>query len=138
MDVKEKLKQYSDAITEIKHLKNKLNKIRIKTNLFSVVEESSKHPPFQKHVITICHTNPRQYKRSLYYESLLKNRYEKLINQKIEIEKFIDKLPTSRLRMIFELRYIEQCSWQQVAWKIGGNSTENSVRMEHDRFLNNK
>lgn len=138
MDVKEKLKQYSDAITEIKHLKNKLNKIRIKTNLFSVVEESSKHPPFQKHVITICHTNPRQYKRALYYESLLKNRYEKLIDQKIEIEKFIDKLPTSRLRMIFELRYIEQCSWQQVAWKIGGNSTENSVRMEHDRFLNNK
>lgn len=138
MNVKEKLKQYSDAVTEIKHLKNKLNKIRSRVNLFSVVEESAKHPPFQKHVITICHTNPSKYKTYLYYESLLKSRYEKLSILKLEIEKFIDDLPTPRLRMIFEFRYIEQCSWQQVAWKIGGNSTENSVRMEHDRFLNNR
>lgn len=136
MELKEKLKQYNDIILEIKYLKKKLKQTLNKANLFSVVEESVKHPPFQKHIITICHACPSRYKKAKYYEKELKKRYVVLMNHKSEIEEFIEKLPTPRLRMIFEFRYIEHCTWQQVAVKIGGNSTGDSVRMEHDRYLN--
>ena len=44
-------------------------------------------------------------------------------------------MPTSRLRRIFELRYIKQYTWRKIAFIIGGSATERSVRAEHDRFF---
>ena len=69
------------------------------------------------------------------YYSILQNRYDRLLEVQTRLEVFIDEIPTSRLRRIFEYRYIEQFSWVKIARLIGGNATSDSIRMEHDRFL---
>lgn len=52
-----------------------------------------------------------------------------------DIEKFVAKIADSQMRLLFTLRYVDNLSWHQVAWKIGGNNTADSVRMVHNRFL---
>jgi len=136
-NVKDDLKQYSDIINEINFLKKKIKEIEIKGKTFSAVEASTKHPPYQKHVVTIYHTNSDYQEKILYYRNLLKKKYNELIDKKIKIQEYINNLPTSRLRMIFEYRYIDCLSWQKVSLKIGGCS-EDSIRMEHDRYLKKK
>ena len=51
------------------------------------------------------------------------------------IEEFIAQIADSQMRLLFTLRYIDNLSWHQVAWKIGGNNTADSVRMVHNRYL---
>lgn len=138
MTLKESLLQYTDTQKEIKELENKINKLEVESNVFSIVESSSLKPPFQKHNIKIEHIDYNKKKALNYYRNILQNRYDKLLEQQTRVEEFIDRIPTSRLRRIFAYRYIENFTWQKVAYIIGGNSTSESVRKEHDRFLEEK
>lgn len=52
-----------------------------------------------------------------------------------EVEVFVDGIEDSRLRRIFRYRYVDNMSWLQVAIQMGGRTTAESVRKEHDRFL---
>ena len=65
---------------------------------------------------------------------------QSILLQQLKVEEFINELPTSRLRRIFEYRYICQFSWSRVAIEINKNKkgnyvTDESIRKEHDRFL---
>jgi len=51
-----------------------------------------------------------------------------------ELQTFIANIDDSLVRLIFTLRYIDGLSWHQVAWRLGGN-TSDSVRMTHNRYL---
>ncbi|MCL2562816.1 MAG: DUF1492 domain-containing protein [Oscillospiraceae bacterium] len=51
-----------------------------------------------------------------------------------ELQSFIGEIDDSQVRLIFTLRYIDSLSWHQVAWRLGGN-TSDSVRMTHNRYL---
>lgn len=138
MNIKECLLQYTDTQSEIKLLEEKIKKLEIKSNSFSIVEASSLSPPFQKKNVKVQHTDIKAKRELEYLRCLLGNRYERLLEQQTKVEEFIDKLPTSRLRMIFEYRYFRNYSWIKVAYSIGGQATERSVRAEHDRFLEKK
>lgn len=137
MNLKELLIDYTDMQKEIKELEEKINKLEIKVNEFSVVEASSLKPPFQKQNIKVDHTDIKKKRTLNYYKSMLQERYDRLLEQQIKVEEFIDNLPNSRLRRIFTYRYLENCTWQKVAYKIGGGATEKSVMQEHIRYLNN-
>ena len=50
------------------------------------------------------------------------------------LQAFITSIDDSQTRLVFLLRYVDNLSWQQVAWKMGGN-TADSVRMIHNRYL---
>ena len=50
------------------------------------------------------------------------------------LQEFIAQIDDSQIRLIFTLRYMDGLSWHQVAWRIGGN-TSDSVRMIHNRYL---
>jgi len=50
------------------------------------------------------------------------------------LQAFIDTIGDSQTRLIFTLRYQDNLSWHQVAWRLGGN-TADSVRMIHNRYL---
>lgn len=52
-----------------------------------------------------------------------------------KLNRYIDGIGDSQMRMIMSLRYINGLSWRQVAFSIGGGNTEDSVRKAHDRFL---
>lgn len=138
MTLKESLLQYTDTQKEIKELENKINKLEAESNIFSIVESSSLKPPFQKCNIKIEHIDYNKKKALNYYRDILQNRYDRLLEQQTRVEEFIDRIPTSRLRRIFAYKYIENFTWQKVAYIIGGKATSESVRKEHDRFLEEK
>ena len=50
------------------------------------------------------------------------------------LNRYIDTIDDSQVRMILSLRYINGLNWTQIAASIGGN-TSDSVRMIHNRFL---
>ena len=52
-----------------------------------------------------------------------------------KLNRYIDSIEDSRLRMIMKLRYVNGLSWRQIAFSIGGGNTEDGVRKVHDRFL---
>ena len=52
-----------------------------------------------------------------------------------EVEEFIKSVDDSRMRRIINLRFIEGLSWNQVADRIGGNNTEDSVKKAFYRFM---
>lgn len=51
------------------------------------------------------------------------------------INRYINSIEDSEMRMILSLRYINGLSWEQVASSISSYATENSVRMRHNRYL---
>lgn len=50
------------------------------------------------------------------------------------LNRYIQGIEDSRMRMILSLRYINGLTWQQVAFHIG-ESDESYVRKKHNRFL---
>ncbi len=132
-DIKVKLSEYCDIKQEILDLNKKIRKLEGKDVVIDYVEASSKIAPYTKRKKQIVGFNKSLQIKMVEYKDLLNKRYEKLLEKQIELEEFIDTLPTSRLRRIFELRFIEQYTWRQIAYAIGGNTTEESVRKEYER-----
>ena len=53
------------------------------------------------------------------------------------VEEYISSLSDSHIRRIISLRVVEGLSWNKIAIKMGGNNTEDSVRMCYNRFIEN-
>ena len=138
LEIKNKLSQLNDLENEISELQYRIEKLEKKGIVIGSVEESHKRPPYTKHNILVEAKNPKYTKKINDLKQTLQLRLNSLLELQNEIEKFISNLPTSRQRRIFELRYINQFSWQKIAYVIGGYATKDSVRMEHDRFLKEK
>ncbi len=134
-DLKEKLKQLYDLRKEIKETESKIKKANKTDNLTDVVESSARFFPFTKTHVKILGQNPETALIIETYKDILEKRLIKLLETQAEVELLISELPTSRLRRIFDMKYIDCYSWQKIAMKIGGNATKDSVRMEHDRYL---
>lgn len=135
LTIKDKLAQYEDIKKEISELDTKIEKLEKEGFKLAAVQESRKRPPFGKHDIIIEAQSPKTRNLMSMYKSMLQDRLEELLEVQIEVEEYISKLPTSRLRIIFESRYINQYAWQKIAFIVKGNATADSVRKEHDRFL---
>ena len=61
-----------------------------------------------------------------------------LITRVGEVEVYIQSISNSRIRRIIRYRFIDELKWSQVAQKIGGNATEDSVKKEFQRFMEDK
>lgn len=44
----------------------------------------------------------------------------------------------TQVRLILLLRYVDGMSWRNIAARVGGGNTSDSVRMIHNRFLSKK
>lgn len=64
----------------------------------------------------------------------LKERYDRLLEEQNDIEKFINSIENSKLRKIFEYRYIDSMDWYKIATVLGF-SGESVPRMRHDRYI---
>lgn len=132
---KDKLVQYEDIKKEIIELEVKIKKLEDKGVVVSAIESSYNRPPYTKHNILIESANTELLRKANYYKSILQQRLDDLLMAQIEIEEYINSISFSRLRRIFELRYIEQYTWRKIAYMMKGKATADSVRMEHDRYL---
>ena len=54
------------------------------------------------------------------------------------LQDFIRVLPNIRIRIIMSLRFIDQLTWTEVAAKIGGKETEDTVKKAVYRYLESK
>ena len=77
-------------------------------------------------------------------KTLLFARKAKLSDMELEllekvnmVEEYISSLSDSHIRRIISLRVVEGLSWGKIAIKMGGNNTEDSVRMSYNRFIEN-
>ena len=66
-------------------------------------------------------------------DRLMKSR-SRAMTEFTQLQTFISEIDDSQIRLIFTLRYLDNLSWHQVAWRLGGN-TADSARMVHNRYL---
>lgn len=63
-------------------------------------------------------------------------RLERIVaRSEVEVKAFIDSITDSRTRLIFRLRFLCGCKWEEVADMIGGRNSENSVKHICYRYL---
>ena len=75
-------------------------------------------------------------KKSLYHtKEVIKAEEMRFILRTKEVEQFISSINDSMVRRIARFRVVDGLSWNEVANKIGGDNTEDSVRMCFERFL---
>lgn len=139
MNIKENLLQLCDIRKEIKELEIKISKLESKSHdiVCDVVDGTTINKPIIQTHKKIFGLDIKTNKQLEKYNTILNERYEKILEIQTQTEKFINSIDNSRLRRIFEYRYIEQFSWPKIAILIG-NCTEESIRKEHDRFLRKK
>lgn len=137
MNLKKCLEELCDIRGEIKELERRIEKLdkQIAEGVTDFVESTTKTFPIIRTYCSISGPEAKRVKRLEYYRTLLEQRYDYLLQIQLQVEEYIDQLPTSRLRRIFTFRYIDQYSWIKIAQLIGGDSTPESVRKEHDRSL---
>lgn len=58
-----------------------------------------------------------------------------IVAQTTEVEEYISSINDSFMRRLISLRVLDDLTWGQVAAQMGGNNTEDSVRMAFNRFL---
>ena len=126
---KEKLIQYCDIKEEIKKLENRIDRIEKQSEMVSDVVQNG----YKRHAVIYGFDYNRSLKLQLL-EDILKKRRDRLLDMQIEIEEWIDTIPKSDIRQIFQHRYIDDMSWIQVQLAMRYNH-ESTARMKHDRFL---
>lgn len=118
MNAKKLLTQYTDLQAEIKDLEKRIKKLENFKVEHDIVTGSNSEFPYQPRSFTIEGYNIQDVNRLNTVKSLLADRKEKCEDMKIEIEKFISTIPDSRTRRVFQYRYIDRLTWQQVSRRI--------------------
>lgn len=60
------------------------------------------------------------------------------LQERNKLEEFINTIEDDQTRMVFRLRFIHCMVWKMVATTIGGNNTENSVKLICHRYIRSK
>lgn len=68
-------------------------------------------------------------------ETLIEAKRKACVAEYNRLMRYICGIDDSMMRQIIELRYVDCLTWNEVADAIGGNNTEDSVRMAHNRYL---
>lgn len=118
---REQLEEYSDIVAEIKDLETRLN-----NPVYDVVSASSESFPYSQGKSRVS---------GVPGAVLYRQRLENLKTQKLEIEKFIDTLPTSRQRRVVRLKVMDALSWNDIAAKMGYMHSVDSLRKCYTRAV---
>ncbi len=148
------LNQYTDLQQEIVETKDKIDKLenqikKLEKRIAEIEEgEIVKDKVrgglggIQSFTIEGIPTKEYQKKKMELYikKELIENRKNTLktleleiLRQLSDIEEFINTLSDSYIRQIVTLRVIKGLTWLEVAEKVGGGNTEDSVRMMFNR-----
>lgn len=143
MKEKELLKQYNDLKSEIAELKNRIEKLeeyRIKCERDSVKGSSAYFPYVQRNFSIEGYNileEDKKRERLMKLNELLAKRKTKCEDMKLQIEEFINNIPDSKTRRVFQYRYIDNLSWQAIAIKLDKVHESYPRKEIHDKYLNN-
>ncbi len=110
---KEYLVQYCGLQNEIKKLEDRIDRIHKQSEFVSDVVQNG----YKRHAVVYGIDLIRKHKLEVL-EATLKERYDKLLDMQIEIEKWISKIEKSDIRQIIEHRYIDNMNWLQVQFAM--------------------
>lgn len=128
---RETLAQYRDLKREIEHLEQRIQ--RLKTTVIDSVRASNAEFPYQEiHVTIEGEVSPKKE-----LENILALRSRQCQAMALRIERFIADIEDSRIRQIFELRYIEGWTWEKISGVLGA-ANESYARNLHNKFLNER
>lgn len=141
---KEILNQYTNLQKECKEVREKINKLEKQIEKIEdegVVIDKVRGGEGGLQSFRIEGFPYPEYSRK---KTLLFARKAKLSDMELEllekvnmVEEYISSLSDSHIRRIISLRVVEGLSWGKIAIKMGGNNTEDSVRMCYNRFIEN-
>lgn len=123
---KEELKEYKSLLREIRYIGSELREYE----RTAIVTGSSQEYPYIKRRFSVNASEDRY--------NLLIEREKRCKEKKEEIEKYIDSIKSSQVRLIISMRYIKGFSWTKISIELGGGNTADGVRKIHDRFLAKK
>lgn len=131
------LEQYIDACALIKETERDIQELnRKKAVVQDSVKGSNPEFPYQPQSFHIEGSREDVADRmSLRYEErLLKERKAEAERIKLQVEAWLNTIPM-RMQRIIKFRYFEKMTWQQVAQRMGGKSSENNLKKEFERFM---
>lgn len=73
-----------------------------------------------------------------HYRTQLYKSKKRAVDLVSEVEQYINSIEDCRMRRIIRYRFIDKLSWNAVADKMGGNNTEDGMRMAVSRFFEKK
>ena len=126
---KKRLKQYTKLRREIDMLTERLSGSGV--TVADTVKGSLAEYPYTLHTIPVGGVDIQLAER-------LRHRKTKLLAERLAIERFIDGITDSQMRMAIICKYIDGHSWARVARRIGGHNTPDSIRKAVERFLQKK
>ncbi len=68
-------------------------------------------------------------------EAILSAKITQCMHERNRLERYIADIPDSLTRQIFTLRFINGLHWLQIAFSVGGENTEASVKMICYRYI---
>lgn len=130
------LQDYVDACELIKETEQEIDKLRSKRVLQDSVKGSMSDFPYTPVNIHISGVESSIEDNMALWgqEQLLQKRRASAREIKLQVDRWMAGIP-ARMQRIVKYRYFERMPWEQVAIKMGGNATGDSVKMEFRRFL---
>lgn len=71
-------------------------------------------------------------------QQIIEHKQQLAIIEYNRLTRYIAQVEDSLTRQILRLRYIDGLSWTQVALRVGGSNTADSVRKAAERFVQNR
>ena len=142
---KEVLVQYTDLQKERKEVREKIEKLEKQINTIendgNVADKvRGGDGGMQSFKIDGFPYPEYSRKKTLLYarKATLASLEMELLETLNQVEEFIKSVDDSRMRRIINFRFIDKLSWIQVANRLDSNSTADGVRMEFNRFMEQK
>lgn len=139
---REELGQYRKISKEIQLLREQLAEQEKELNqikAYGVVRGSSPTFPYVLHDIPVQGGESGNRALRAEYRLTIRHIKQRLRERQRELRRldnYIASIEDAELRQIFMLRYVfTNCSWLQIARKMGENYTAEGIRARHNRYL---
>lgn len=137
---KQILEDYIDACEMIKDTEKDIQKLEKKRKILvqDSVSGSNQEFPYEAKRYKVQGTamTMNDEIRLAREEKILEERKKRAKDLKEKVEEWLNTIPI-RMQRIIKYRIFENMTWDQVSRKMGRKTTENSVRMEYERFMKN-
>ncbi len=130
---------YIDACELVKETEEDIRRLRRKETVHDKVSGSNPEFPYQAQSFSISGVvESRMGSSELERErELLHQRKENAEKIKLKVEEVMERAP-ARMQRIIRFKILERMKWEEVAVRMGGKCTGESVRKEFDRFFEKK
>ena len=127
---REELEQIYYISRELKMWEDELSRIRARSLVQSPSGSSS-------HGSGVSDKVAQRGERVIELENRIQAKRDEIQVLRDRAVQYIQSIPDSLTRMIVYYRCVSLFGWRRVAYEVGGNNTEESVRQIYSRFMRN-